>query len=112
VEVFIIGSLVVLGVRFSPFFFSHTNAVMSSVDKKSYGVPRGPWNDASDRDDVQHGIGHDPLFDDHRTGSDHAEILSSFLKCIKITFVISAILCSGGVFASLARADAAENRIQ
>jgi len=31
------------------------------------------------------------------------EYYSSFLKCIKITFVISAILCSGGVFASLAR---------
>jgi EmrB/QacA subfamily drug resistance transporter len=101
---FIIGSLVVLGFGFALFSSPNTNAVMSSVDKKSYGVASGTLGTMR-----QTGM----MFSMALVMILFAMIIgrvqirpenySSFLKCVKITFVISALLCSGGVFASLAR---------
>lgn len=101
---FIIGSLAVLGLGFALFSSPNTNAVMSSVEKKSYGVASGTLGTMR-QTGMMFSMGLVMILFSMIIG--RVQITpgnySSFLKCIKITFVISAFLCSGGVFASLAR---------
>ena len=101
---FIVGSLMVLGFGFALFSSPNTNAVMSSVEKKSYGVASGTLGTMR-QTGMMFSMALVMILFSMIIGRVQItpENYSSFLKCIKITFVISAFLCSGGVFASLAR---------
>jgi EmrB/QacA subfamily drug resistance transporter len=101
---FIIGNLVLLGLGFSLFSSPNTNAVMSSVEKTSYGVASGTL--ATMRLTGQmFSMGITVLILAIQIG--HTQITSEnyplFLKSTRSAFIFFAGLCSGGVFASLAR---------
>jgi len=101
---FIIGSLVLLGFGFALFSSPNTNAVMSSVEKKFYGVASGTVGTMRTTG-MMFSMGMVMLIFSVMMGPVQItpEYYPSFLKCVKITFLISAFLCSAGVFASLAR---------
>lgn len=101
---FILSSLIVLGLGFALFSSPNTNAVMSSVDKRYYGVASATM--ATMR---QFGmtlsmgiamlifavyIGRVEIIPEH---------YPSFLMSTKIAFMVFAALCFSGIFASLAR---------
>jgi hypothetical protein len=77
---------------------------MSSVEKKSYGVASGTLGTMR-QTGMMFSMALVMILFSTIIGRVQItpEYYSSFLKCVKITFVVSAILCSGGVFASLAR---------
>lgn len=101
---FIIVSLVLIGLGFSFFSSPNTNAVMSSVDRKDYGVASGTLGTM------------------RLTGQMLSMVLSlmlfalfigpvqitqpyypMFLKSVRTAFIISAALCFVGIFVSAAR---------
>ena len=101
---FIVGSQILLGLGFALFSSPNTNAVMSSVDARRYGVASAILGTmrligqmlsmgiamsafATKMGKVPIGSGNSLLF----------------LGSVKATFLIFACLCSGGIFASLAR---------
>jgi EmrB/QacA subfamily drug resistance transporter len=100
----IIGGLVLLGLGFALFSSPNTNAVMSSVDRSLYGVAAGTL--ATMRMTGQMlSIGIAMLIFALMVGRVQitAENASRFLISVNIAFAIFALLCIGGVFASLAR---------
>ena len=101
---FIVGSLMLLGFGFALFSSPNTNAVMSSVEKRSYGVASGILGTMR-QTGMMFSMALVMILFSMIMGRVQIapENYSSFLKCIKITFGISAFFCSGGVFASLAR---------
>jgi MFS family permease len=101
---FIVTNLVLIGFGFALFSSPNTNAVMSSIDRRSYGV------------------GSAMLGTMRLTGQmlsmglvmvvfvlfmGRVRIVPSayplFLKSLRIIFVVSSLLCSAGIFASLTR---------
>jgi EmrB/QacA subfamily drug resistance transporter len=100
----ILLSLVIVGLGFALFSSPNTNAVMSSVDRKSYGVASGML--ATMRLIGQNlSMGITILLFALVMGRVQItpEYYPLFLKSMQIIFIISAVLCFGGVFASLAR---------
>ena len=100
----IVASLVILGLGFAFFAAPNTNAVMGSVDKKSYGVAsavlstmRQTWMMLS--------MGIVMVLFAIYIGRVQItpEYYAPFLKSVNIAFIIFAVLCFGGIFASLAR---------
>jgi len=101
---FIIASLILLGFGFALFSSPNTNAVMSSVDQGVYGV-------ASATLATMRQVG--MMLSMGITMSLFAiyigrveitpEYYSLFLESIKVAFIIFTALCTGGIFASLAR---------
>jgi len=100
----IIFGLIVLGIGFAVFSSPNTNAVMSSVEKRFYGISSATLGTmrlignmlsmgivmlifATIIGRVQITPEHYPLF----------------LKSVRIAFIIFAITCFGGIFASMAR---------
>lgn len=101
---FIIASLVLLGFGFALFSSPNTNAVMSSVEKKSYGVASSTL--ATMRLTGQMlSMGITTLIFSIYIGRIQItpEYYSLLLKSTRIAFVVFAGLCFCGVFASLAR---------
>lgn len=101
---FILVSLVVLGLGFALFSSPNTNAVMSSVEKRFYGVASGTL--ATMRSIGQMlSLGIAMLLFALYVGRVQItpEYYQSFLASIKTAFIVFAVLCFGGVFASLAR---------
>jgi EmrB/QacA subfamily drug resistance transporter len=101
---FIIGDLVLLGLGFALFSSPNTNAVMSSVEKRYYGVASGTL--ATMRLTGQmFSMGITVLILAIHIG--HAQITPEyfpvFLKSMRSAFIFFAGLCFGGVFASLTR---------
>jgi EmrB/QacA subfamily drug resistance transporter len=101
---FILASLLVLGLGFAFFSSPNTNAVMGSVDRKFYGVASGTLGTmrltgqtfsmaivlllfSSYMGQVQITIKYYPLF----------------LESMRTAFIVMAVLCFGGIFASIAR---------
>jgi EmrB/QacA subfamily drug resistance transporter len=100
----IVGGLILLGLGFALFSSPNTNAVMSSVDRSLYGVAAGTL--ATMRMTGQMlSIGIAMLIFALMVGRVQitAENASRFLISVNIAFAIFALLCIGGVFASLAR---------
>jgi predicted MFS family arabinose efflux permease len=100
----IIAALAVLGIGFALFSSPNTNAVMGSVDKRSYGVAAGTL--ATMRmtgQAVSLAIAMTVLAvlvgNEQVTPSRYPEVLRS----VDVTFGIFAVMCVLGVFASLAR---------
>jgi len=101
---FIVVSLMILGFGFALFSSPNTNAVMSSVEKRSYGV-------ASATLGTMRLVGH--MFSMGIAMLIIAifigrvqitpEYYQPFINGIKTAFIVFAILCFGGIFASLAR---------
>ncbi|MCK4331346.1 MAG: MFS transporter [Dehalococcoidia bacterium] len=101
---FIVASLVVLGFGFALFSSPNTNAVMSSVEKRFYGVASGTL--ATMRQiGMTFSMGMAMLLFALYIGRVQItpEYYSLFLRSVNVAFVIFAILCFGGIFAPLAR---------
>jgi predicted MFS family arabinose efflux permease len=100
----IIAALILLGLGFALFSSPNTNAVMSSVDKRLYGVASGTL--ATMRLTGQMlSIGIAMLIFAVIVGRVQItqEYSDRFLTSVNVAFGVFALLCVGGVFASLAR---------
>jgi EmrB/QacA subfamily drug resistance transporter len=102
--IYIIACLVLLGFGFGLFSSPNTNAVMSSVDKKFYGVSAGTVSTMRLVGQML-SMGLATLLFALYIGRVQItpEFYPSFLKTMRIAFGIFAVLCTAGVFASLAR---------
>jgi EmrB/QacA subfamily drug resistance transporter len=101
---FIIAALLLLGLGFALFSSPNTNAVMSSVNKSLYGVASGTL--ATMRLTGQMlSIGIAMLIFALMVGRVQItpESADRFLTSVNVAFGVFALLCVGGVFASLAR---------
>ena len=101
---FILVSLAILGFGFALFSSPNTNAIMSSVNKRYYGVASATL--ATMRQiGMTFSMGIAMLIFALFIGRVEitTEYYPSFLAGMKMAFVIFAALCFGGIFASLAR---------
>ena len=101
---FILVSLIILGSGFGLFSSPNTNAVMSSVEKRSYGVASATL--ATMRQvGMMLSMGIAMLMFAIYIGKVQItpEYYPAFVRSLKMAFVIFATLCFGGIFASLAR---------
>ena len=101
---FILVSLGILGVGFGFFSSPNTNAVMSSVEKRFYGVASGTLGTMRLTGQML-SMGLALLLFALYIGRVQItpEYYPVFLKCMRTTFVICAALCFLGIFASIAR---------
>jgi hypothetical protein len=94
----------ILGLGFALFSSPNTNAVMSSVDRKSYGVASATLSTMR-QIGMTFNMGMVMLIFGIYIG--HVQITPpyypAFISSVNMVFIISAILCFGGIFASLAR---------
>lgn len=100
----VVGSLAFLGFGFALFSSPNTNAIMSSVDRKHYGVASASVGTMRLVGQVL-SIGIATLFIALYVGNtDLSHRLSpEFLKSYKVAFSTFAVMCFVGIFASLAR---------
>ncbi len=101
---FILVSLIVLGVGFAFFSSPNENAIMSSVDKRSYGVAAAVL--ATVRQiGMTLSMGIAMLIFTLYIGRVEITIENypSFLMSVQMAFIVFASLCFSGIFASLAR---------
>ena len=101
---FIIATLVILGFGFALFSSPNTNAVMSSVDRRLYGVASGTLGTMRLSGQML-SMAIATLVFALYVGRVRiaAANPASFLQSLKVAFAIFAILCFCGIFASLAR---------
>jgi MFS family permease len=101
---FIVLRLILLGFGFALFSSPNTNAVMSSVEKKSYGVASATLGTMRLTGQML-SMGIAMLVFALYLGRAQIkpENYPAFLTSAKTAFIIFAILCFGGIFASLAR---------
>jgi len=101
---YILICLVVLGCGFALFSSPNTNAVMSSVDSQVYGVANATLSTMRQMG-MTFSMGIVMMCISLFLGK--AEIVAGnqgqFLNSMRISFVIFALMCGGGIFASLAR---------
>ncbi len=101
---YILGSLVLLGLGFALFSSPNTNAIMSSVAKRDYGIAgavMGTTRVMGQTLSLSVVMLLLALYvgDVEITAANHPALI----KSLKVSFTIFAVLCGGGVFASLAR---------
>ncbi len=101
---YIIVSLIIIGFGFALFSSPNTNAIMSSVEKKYYGVTSGILGAARTVGQT-FSMGITSLILAIYMGNVKitSSNLPSFLISVKVTFTILTILCFLGIFASIAR---------
>jgi hypothetical protein len=101
---FIVASLLLLGLGFGLFSSPNTNAVMSSVEKRSYGIASGTLGTMRLTGQM-FSMGIAMLLFAIYIGRVQItpEYYPLFLRSVKVAFSIFAVLCFGGIFASLAR---------
>jgi MFS family permease len=101
---FVIADLILLGVGFALFSSPNTNAVMSSVEKRFYGVAAGTLGTMRLTGQML-SMGMAMLIFAIHIG--HTQIAPEYfpllLKSTRSAFLLFGILCSGGALASLAR---------
>ena len=101
---FIVGTLMLLGFGFALFSSPNTNAVMSSVEKKFYGVASGTLGTMR-ATGMMFSMGMVMMIFAIFIG--RAQITPAsyplFMKSMKVAFAISTGLCVAGIFASLSR---------
>ncbi|MGQ9546560.1 MAG: MFS transporter [Dehalococcoidia bacterium] len=100
----IIGNLILMGLGFAFFSSPNTNAVMSSAPKTAYGVASATL--ATMRGvGMAFSMGVAMLMVALYMGRVQItpEYYSLFLQSLKTSFIVFAVLCFGGIFASLAR---------
>lgn len=103
-NLYIVSGLIVLGIGFGMFSSPNTNVVMSSVDKKSYGIASATVSTMRNTGmmfsmAIASLVIHSFLGD----AKISIENLSQFILSTKLVFGIFTALCFAGVFASLAR---------
>jgi EmrB/QacA subfamily drug resistance transporter len=100
----IVGDLCLLGLGFALFSSPNANAVMSSVDKRLYGVASGSLATARVMGQM-FSMGITVMIFALYLGRVQItpQYYPLFLKSAKVLFVIFAVLCCGGIAASLAR---------
>ena len=100
----IIANLIVLGFGFALFSSPNTNAVMSSVDKRSYGVASATLGTMRLTGQML-SMGIVMILFALQMGRVKLspEYYPEFLRSMSLAFIIYSILCTAGVFASLAR---------
>ncbi|MCS7286088.1 MAG: MFS transporter [Anaerolineae bacterium] len=106
---FLLAVLAFLGVGFAFFSSPNTNAVMSSVDKRFYGVASATL--ATMRltgQMLSMGIATMVLNLFLGNAPVNFQTLPAFMKAMKVLFYFFALLCFGGIFASLARGNVRE----
>jgi hypothetical protein len=93
-----------LGIGFALFSSPNTNAVMSSVENRFYGVASGTLGTMRTIGMVL-SMGITILIFSIYIGKVQItpEYYPVFLKCLKIAFIFFTVLCLGGTFASLIR---------
>lgn len=101
---YVAGCLVFLGIGFALFVSPNTNAIMSSVERRIYGVASaivGTMRQIG----MMFSMGIVTMILALRLGQ--AEVgsgnISDFIGSMRTAFAVFAVLCLGGVFASLAR---------
>jgi MFS family permease len=101
---FIVASLVLLGFGFALFSVPTINAVMNSVENRFYGVASGMLGTMRAMGMV-FSMGITILIFSIYIGEVQIspEYYPVFLRCMKLAFTFFAVLCFGGIFASLAR---------
>jgi EmrB/QacA subfamily drug resistance transporter len=101
---FIIAGLMILGLGFALFSSPNTNAVMSSVDRKSYGVASATLSTMR-QIGMTFNMGMVMLIFGIYIGRVQITppYYPAFISSVNVVFIISAVLCFGGIFASLAR---------
>ena len=101
---FVIATLALLGFGFALFSSPTINAVMSSVEKRFYGVASGTLGTMRGMGMV-FSLAITLLIFSIYIGEIQItqENYPALLKCIKLAFAFFAALCFGGIFASLAR---------
>jgi MFS family permease len=101
---FIVGSLILIGFGFALFSSPNTNAVMSSVEKRFYGVASATLGTMRLTGQML-SMGIATLIFAVYIGSMAItpEYYPLFLRSIRIAFIVFAVLCFAGTFASLAR---------
>lgn len=101
---FIVVSLIFLGLGFALFSSPNTNAIMSSVEKRFYGVASATLGTMRLTGQVL-SMGIAMLIFAVYIGKVQItpEYYGPFLRSTQTAFIIFAVLCFGGIFASLAR---------
>ncbi|MBN1212855.1 MAG: MFS transporter [candidate division Zixibacteria bacterium] len=101
---YVIAVLIILGFGFALFSSPNTNAIMSSVERRYYGVS-GALVSAMRQIGMMVSMGVVMLILALLLGRAEIEpqYFEPFVKSMKITFIVFAVLCFGGIFASLAR---------
>ena len=101
---FIIADLILIGLGLALFSSPNTNAVMSSVEKRFYGVASGTLGTMRLTGQM-FSMGIAMLIFAIHIGHTQItpEYYPAFLMSTRSAFIFFGILCSGGVFASLAR---------
>lgn len=102
--VFILGNLILLGLGYGLFSVPNANAVMSSVESRFYGVASGMLSTMRITG-MAFSMGIALLIFSIYLGKVQItpETYPVFLRCIRLAFAFSTVLCFGGVLASLAR---------
>lgn len=101
---YLVGCLVVLGLGFGLFSSPNTNAVMSSVERRDYGVASGTVGTMRLLGQM-FSMGIVTLILALHFGRTRIEDAdpARFGACMRTAFVVFAALCGAGIFASLAR---------
>ena len=102
--IFIMLTLAILGIGFGFFSSPNINAVMSSVEKRFYGVASGMLGTMRLTGQM-FSMGMTLLLFSLYIGPVQImpENYPLFLTCLKTAFIISAVFCFAGIFASIAR---------
>lgn len=110
---FIMTGLFLIGIGFAFFSSPNTNAIMSSIEKRLYGVASGTVATVrliGQMFSMSIIMTVFSLFIGKMQITD--EMYQPFMKSIRIIFVAFTILCIGGIFASLARGNIRKKSIQ
>lgn len=101
---FIVASLILLGFGFALFSSPNTNAVMSSVENRLYGVASGTIGTMRMLGMVL-SMGITILIFSIYIGKVQitSEYYPLFLRCVRMAFTFLTVLCFGGILASLVR---------
>jgi len=101
---FVVICLVVLGFGFALFSSPNTNAIMSSVDRRHFGVA-GAMVSAMRQVGMMFSMGIVMMILALLLGEQSLAVDDGvpFLRAARIAFAVFAALCVGGIFASLAR---------
>jgi EmrB/QacA subfamily drug resistance transporter len=102
--VYVIVCLMVLGFGFALFSSPNTNAIMSSVERRFFGVA-GAMVSTMRQIGMMFSMGIVMMILALMLGESPIEPANQdqFVKSMKITFSVFAVMCFGGIFASLAR---------
>jgi len=110
---FIVAGLIILGLGLSLFTSPNTNAIMSSVEPRCYGVGSAMLGTMRLVGQVL-SMGIAMLVFSTFMGKVEIvpEYYPQFLVCVKVAFAIFSVLCVVGIFASMARGTLRENQAE